>query len=479
MATDSKATSGLMSFLLVVVVTTVIGTLTYSALKANGLIGAEPEPSAVVLETQGIDVKGVALMAATPPVDGRNARPRLQPENDATHIKFPVYFGTDRLPATPYDGIGVLAFLGIVAAWGTAFLGLLLVIIKRSRWCWWSGLCLLFISATLAAWGIVNPKPKKLNVFAGEVFGSGRSNLRCGLCTVSIPRDHEPEALEAPSILHFEFREDPAKHIILQRVDPMDDAEFKREFGAAAEIAAWPEALVFVHGYNVTFEDAARRTAQVAYDIKFGGLATFYSWPSNGQTFTYSWDEESVQLAVPHFVEFLELIAREGRLKRIHVIAHSMGNRCVLAGLNEKPKLGECRLDQCVFAAPDVDRELFQKQVSRLVNPELFEINGGRLTLYASNRDIALNASQKVHRFPRAGDARPGVLLAQGVESIDASLLETDYLGHSYFGDSPYLVEDLRQLIEKRLPAKVRKSMHQMPIGQRHYWEFRPVVDPE
>ena len=151
-------------------------------------------------------------------------------------------------------------------------------------------------------------------------------------------------------------------------------------------------------------------------------------------------------MPVPHFVEFLELIAREGKLKRIHVIAHSMGNRCVLAGLKEKPKLGDCRLDQCVFAVPDVDRELFQKQVPGIVDPELVEINnGGRLTLYASDKDVALNASQKFHRFPRAGDARPGILLAEGVESIDASLFETDYLSHSYFGDSPYLVEDLRQ----------------------------------
>ena len=294
MATDAKdrnASSGAMSLLLLLVAAAVIGGLTYSALKSNGLIGPKPEPADIVLGTAGKDVKGIALMERFP-----RGRSQLAFEN-STRVRchahqIPRVFGTDRLPTTPYDGIGLLPFLCIVVAWGAAILGLLLAIINRSRWYWRGGLCLLFVSLGLAGWNH-RSQTRKLNAFAAEHLAPGGA-LRCGLCTVSIPRDHESGGWSA-SILHFEFREDPAKHIILQRVDPMDDAEFKREFSAAAESAAWPEALIFVHGYNVTFEDAARRTAQVAYDIKFGGVATFYSWPSNGQTLTYSWDEESVQ----------------------------------------------------------------------------------------------------------------------------------------------------------------------------------------
>jgi esterase/lipase superfamily enzyme len=29
--------------------------------------------------------------------------------------------------------------------------------------------------------------------------------------------------------------------------------------------------LVFIHGYNTTFADALRRTAQIFYDLDFGG----------------------------------------------------------------------------------------------------------------------------------------------------------------------------------------------------------------
>jgi esterase/lipase superfamily enzyme len=37
-----------------------------------------------------------------------------------------------------------------------------------------------------------------------------------------------------------------------------------------------------VHGYNVSFDDAALRTAQLAYDLTFDCPAAFFSWPSKG-----------------------------------------------------------------------------------------------------------------------------------------------------------------------------------------------------
>ena len=41
---------------------------------------------------------------------------------------------------------------------------------------------------------------------------------------------------------------------------------------------------MFVHGFNVSFADAARRTAQIAYDLAFGGPGAL-SWPYSA-TFT-------------------------------------------------------------------------------------------------------------------------------------------------------------------------------------------------
>jgi esterase/lipase superfamily enzyme len=44
----------------------------------------------------------------------------------------------------------------------------------------------------------------------------------------------------------------------------------------AGKQADTPEALVFVHGYNVNFNDAVRRAAQIAYDLEFAGIPMVY-----------------------------------------------------------------------------------------------------------------------------------------------------------------------------------------------------------
>ena len=60
-------------------------------------------------------------------------------------------------------------------------------------------------------------------------------------------------------------------------------------------------ALVFVHGFNTTFDNALFRTAQIAYDLKFDGAPFVYSWPSQGQVGfqDYSYDRESTGQAEP------------------------------------------------------------------------------------------------------------------------------------------------------------------------------------
>jgi esterase/lipase superfamily enzyme len=70
-------------------------------------------------------------------------------------------------------------------------------------------------------------------------------------------------------------------------------------------------ALVVVHGYNNSLEDAARRAAQVAHDIGFQGIPAFYSWPSEGRREVYGWGSQSVQNTVSDFQTFLATLARD------------------------------------------------------------------------------------------------------------------------------------------------------------------------
>ena len=88
---------------------------------------------------------------------------------------------------------------------------------------------------------------------------------------------------------------------------------------------------------------------------------------------------------------------------------------------------------QVIFAAPDIDRDRFIQLAAK------FKGCAARFTLYASSRDVALLASKFVHGYPRAGEAGEALLVVDGVDTIDASLVDTSLVGlrHSYFGDKP------------------------------------------
>src|SRR5262249_30812720 len=60
-------------------------------------------------------------------------------------------------------------------------------------------------------------------------------------------------------------------------------------------------ALVFVHGYNVSFENAIRRAGQIAYDLNFDGPVFVFSWPSRGRLTGYISDRDTVDVAARHF----------------------------------------------------------------------------------------------------------------------------------------------------------------------------------
>ena len=97
-----------------------------------------------------------------------------------------------------------------------------------------------------------------------EFFGGEYGDLSYGRVEVSILPGHRVGELERPSILRFEFREDPDKHVVLASIEALDEARFYRELADSLTVAEEREALVFIHGYNVSFDRAARRTAQLA-----------------------------------------------------------------------------------------------------------------------------------------------------------------------------------------------------------------------
>jgi len=302
-------------------------------------------------------------------------------------------------------------------------------------------------------------------------YGNGRGAFVMGTCEVSIPTNHQVAELEAPSVFKLDFVENPTKHVVLLDIEEKDSETFFSQLRQRVDQSTAKDAFVFVHGFNVTFEDAARRTAQLAYDLKFQGAPIFYSWPSQGGLFQYAVDETNVVWTVPHLHEFLKQIADQAGAQSVHLIAHSMGNRALTSALRELSlEMQEMppRFHEVVLTAPDIDADVFRRDIA----PAIVK-TAKRVTLYASSNDEALVLSKQVHGYPRAGDTGDELVVIPGIETIDVSAVDTSLLGHTYYGDNATVISDMVDLVKNSKSARERSWLEMTPLNDLFYWIFR------
>lgn len=295
------------------------------------------------------------------------------------------------------------------------------------------------------------------------------AGLHLGRIDVSIPRDHQPGQVERPSIWTL-WREDPARHFVIVRASEEGYDEFYRDLGATIARSSRKEAFVFVHGFNVTFESAVYRTAQLAYDIGFDGAPILYSWPSVGKPAAYPTDANNSGWTSEHLRWFLEDVAARSGAEYIHVIAHSRGNGPVLDALKaiatSAPGGRRPHFRQILLTAPDVDAGTF-----RQIAPHLRSI-GDRTTLYASANDEALKLSKAFQGYQRAGDVSPSIVVVNGVDSIDVSAVDTSFLGHSYYGDNTSVISDIARLLSTGLEPDRRCGLQSIADVFLRHWAF-------
>jgi esterase/lipase superfamily enzyme len=234
-------------------------------------------------------------------------------------------------------------------------------------------------------------------------------------------------------------------------------------------------AVVFVHGYNTTFDYALYRTAQIAYDLGFDGAPFVYSWPSDGAILSYPYDRESAEQAQPYLKEFLELVTKETGATSVSIIAHSMGNSLLLPVLRELKRSAPpgVAISELILAAPDVGRDSFA-----FLAREIRGLAKG-VTLYVSAADKALLASRRFWESPRAGEVPPGgPIVAEGIETIDITALSTDLFGlnHSGFAERTPLLADIRQLIRSgaRPPESREGRMQKIESADGAFWRYTP-----
>lgn len=296
---------------------------------------------------------------------------------------------------------------------------------------------------------------------ANEFYGKTRGGeLTYGICEVAIPLSHKTGALEAPSWWKMEFSEDPTKHVVLQKVNKLSWRGFAAQVNETIAKASGRNAFIFVHGYNVAFKDAARRTAQIHHDLKFDGAPIFFSWPSRGEiTLTsYTHDETNAKWSYSYLKEFLIKVATETKADNIYLVAHSMGTRvlsnAVALVMNERPDLKK-RFKEIILAAPDIDAEVFINDLA----PKLIDA-ARNTTLYASSDDRALKTSREVHGgYARAGDAGENLIVLDNIDTIDATGIDASLLRHSYFAEAVSILKDIKELVGLSKPAHARSNL--------------------
>lgn len=307
----------------------------------------------------------------------------------------------------------------------------------------------------------------------GEMYGGERSRaedpMEYGICEVSIPPNHKIGEIESPVWWKLEFKPNPEKHVVLLSVKSHPKDDFFTAMRNTVQSASRKEAFVFVHGYNVEFEEAAKRSGQMAFDMGFDGAPIMYSWPSRGSTPAYTIDEANIQWTKKHLQDFLQDVADQSGAETIHLIAHSMGNRALsraFADLSkeQEEKLGET-FKNVILTAPDIDAEVFKSEIA----PAMLK-SKSHITLYASSKDKALQLSKTIHGHPRAGDSGDFLVVLPGMDTIDATNANTELLGHSYFADSADIITDIVQILTKGSRASMRPSLVKQTNNMGDYW---------
>jgi esterase/lipase superfamily enzyme len=254
-----------------------------------------------------------------------------------------------------------------------------------------------------------------------------------GIATVAIPAGHPAGGLE--------------RQLAVAAVVELDEDTWHERLAVAADQGVF----TFVHGYNNSFEYAARRAAQVSHDLERPLVPVLFSWPTRGGTWfataKYTFDENAAARSSAPFATVLGgLLARQEA--PIVLFAHSMGSRVVSEALVDLDRMYALprRLESLILAAPDIDATVYAQRYL-----EVASLAAERVTIYCANDDRALKLSRGVHGgYDRLGSCRSASmapLAREAVDVVDASMLYVDVIDHDKVASSPRLLDDLDHVL--------------------------------
>ena len=287
-------------------------------------------------------------------------------------------------------------------------------------------------------------------------FSSERdTQLHYGSCRVAVPKSHEIGSAGSSWWKRLLTLTDDRLKLDRKSLEVMAENRFWSDVSRALQEHDFGErmALVFIHGFNVSFDEAALRAAQIGFDLQVPGMTAFYSWPSKGKLNGYPADEASIQASERFIAQFLTQFATQSGAEKVHIIAHSMGNRGLLRSLQrvvqQAQEQSHVSFGQIFLAAPDEDPDVFRDLAAA------YKTLAQRTTLYVSAKDKALAGSGLIHDHPRAGFSPP-VMIVPGIDTVEVSNIDLTLLGHGYFSAARDVLQDMHNLIRQNVPPDQR-----------------------
>jgi len=287
-----------------------------------------------------------------------------------------------------------------------------------------------------SVWGPGRALPPQLVYFAtdraprGAGFGESWGGMaRCGRTLVPIANAISPAA------------PDPSLESIACD-GPTAMAAFAGQVAAAARARGCNKVLLIAQGFNLTFRIALLHGAQVAMDAQWPCAVLAFDWSSEGRFDRYMADIERSGYAVPVLIGLLQALQAAGL--ETDVLAHSVGARIAMAAVGIVCSRPEPVVGEMILVAADVSAEPDNDDFGKMLKRDAPCTR--RITIYASDNDLALMASRSVHGgIDRAGQTPLADMRyrSPGIDVIDASLAPSDLSGHVYFIFSHEMLTDV------------------------------------
>jgi esterase/lipase superfamily enzyme len=214
-----------------------------------------------------------------------------------------------------------------------------------------------------------------------------------------------------------------------------------------APVSGSRNVLIYVHGFNQTFETAALDTVHLSDGIRFRGDTMVFSWPSKAKLFDYAYDRESAMWSRDALQQVIEGVLANPGVGRVHIVAHSIGTMVAMEALRQLYAVhGETiapRIGAVVLASPDVDMDVFSSSVERIgsLAPNIIVV--------AATNDRALALSRWIAGgITRVGAAEKARLTKLGLRVVDASQEGWGIVNHDLFLSNSHVRQVIRGAID-------------------------------